>query len=122
MSKQQAQQFLTAIQNDESMENKLQESLNLDQFEEIESKEHIQNLFQQIGEFASKQGFEFTSKEFAKVAKETDSDQDEELTDQELENVAGGGLVTGLGKLVGAGAEELIDTEIYDCDNFNIFD
>lgn len=94
MSKQQAEAFVTKVLEDEELRDELDETLGFDDNQEEPSEEELRSrLAEIVPEVASDHGYEFTPEQgFEALATLLDDRADSELTDEELEGVAGGRL------------------------------
>jgi len=92
MSKQQARQFLSKINNNKQLQQKLTKSLNIDSDFNIKSTEHINKIISDITAFAADEGYEFTADEYRTILKNQQMESKDELSEEELEKVAGGDL------------------------------
>ena len=83
-----SQPQVTAFLNDLNENNNLQEQLN-DMLDTGGSDQPKEQILKRIVGFAADQGYEITAEEYKSVLKK----KQKELSDDELENVAGGGSV-----------------------------
>jgi len=88
MSLQQAEMFLHDLNDDDRLQNKLNDAGDINPEKKVQSKEHAEKIVNQIIAFAENQGYQFTEEEYHNALKNTDG----ELSEDELENIAGGNL------------------------------
>jgi predicted ribosomally synthesized peptide with nif11-like leader len=87
MSKQQAKAFIEKLRGNKELLTKLKSVLNTEHEAETTSSDHVELIVN----FASGLGYSFSSEEYKSVASTMQSvDEQEELSDEDLENVAGG--------------------------------
>lgn len=86
MSTDQAQSFIEELEKDESLQNEMKSFIQRGNDSELDAEE----ILQKIINFASDHGYEFTAEDY-KNAVGNRQEQESELSDADLEQVAGGG-------------------------------
>lgn len=90
MSQQQVKKFISDLNDNEELQQKLKDALDIDGDEETESNERMHEIVKQTTAFATDQGYDFTADEYRAVLTSKHVEAKGELSEEELEQVAGG--------------------------------
>lgn len=91
MSKEQVKAFIRELHNNKSLKTELESSLDVEEGAIIDSEEDADEIIDQIVGFAANNGHEFSGEEYKSVIIELKKENGE-LSDNQLEDVAGGKL------------------------------
>lgn len=97
MSREEARQFVRKLLGDESLRERVEERLELEQSdpEVVDDEELRERLVRVVPEFAAEHGYDFTPEEGFEALEELRAEMESgELTDAELERVSGGDAKT----------------------------
>jgi len=89
---QQVTQFLEELNSNEKLQQQLNEHLDIKSGETEESDKLKEQILHQITDFAKDQGYDFSADEYQTTLKS----MQEELSEEELEKIAGGGIFDGI--------------------------
>jgi hypothetical protein len=96
MSQQQAKAFLNTVAEDKELEQEATDAIGIDPQDGTDSEAIINDIIDQIVVFAGGKDYDFTAEEY-KAAFIESKKENGELSEEELDNVAGGGFFDTLG-------------------------
>lgn len=91
MSKQQVTEFLSDVKESEKLQEKIKDTLKIDGNDNNTSTDEVNKQIDQITVFAADHGYDFSADEYRAVLESVQKKDKAELSDKELERVAGGG-------------------------------
>lgn len=97
MSQQQVKKFISDLNDNEELQQKFKDALDIDGDEKIDSNDRVHEIVKQTTAFATDMGYEFTADEYRGVLVSKHVEDKGELSEDELEEVAGGGTAEDIG-------------------------
>lgn len=90
MSQEQVKQFLSDVKESEELQAKIKDLLKMEGDGKNTSTDEVNKQIDQITDFATDQGYDFSADEYRAVLESMQKKDKAELSDEELERVAGG--------------------------------
>lgn len=93
MSKQNAEQFLEEIHQNQNLNEQLNSAIDIDVEQGAQLQEKSDKIIEKVVAFAQDNGFDFNAADYRSALSEQYSETNKELSDADLEQVAGGNMM-----------------------------